>query len=78
MNRRRLEYSFTAPGGNLSSREPLLNGAQLRIEESGALPREFAPAFAQSASSEGFLLQPRSVGFYVLLDVAVPACILSN
>lgn len=71
----RLEYVFTAPGGNLSSRCSLLNGHELQIEDSGALPAEFRPAFvAGSGGQRELALAPRSAVFVVLLDVDLPVC----
>jgi len=68
----RLEYVFTAPGGNLSAVAPVLNGGPpLRLEADGGLPAAFSPAHR----TEGAVtLPPRSSAYFVLLAATIPAC----
>lgn len=68
----RQEYVLTAPGGNLSSLTPLLNGQTvLRINEDGSLPSMPPSYITGTATIE---LPPQSQGYYVLLNAGAGVC----
>ncbi len=68
----RLEYVFTAPGGDLSSTFPSLNGgAPLRANPDGSVP-DMLPNYVAQAGS--ITLPPQSQGFFVLLNAGASAC----
>lgn len=70
----RLEYVFTAPGGNLSATTPILNGdaaAPLRLAADGSMP---AMPAAYVAAGATVTVPARSQALFVLLDAALPAC----
>jgi hypothetical protein len=71
----RVEFVLTAPGGNLSSFTPMLNGggAPLRLNDDGSLP-PFPGAFVAEGGAALLTLPPRSQGFFVLLGAGAPAC----
>jgi hypothetical protein len=70
----RLEWVFTAPGGDLAARGPSLNGgAPLDLEADGRLPAAFAPA-AVAAGGADILLPPMASAVFLLEGAALPAC----
>jgi hypothetical protein len=63
---------FTAPGGNLSSTTPLLNGGEpLRLAADGTPP---AMPAAFVAAGDAVTVPARSQAFFVLLAAGLPAC----
>lgn len=70
----RLEYVFTAPGDDLASFTPLLNGVgpPLRLLADGSAPD--MPPRAVSGDGSPVVLPPRSQAFFVLTEAAAPAC----
>lgn len=72
----RLEYVFTAPGGNLSSTTPVLNGneaAPLRLAEDGTAPPMPGRAVPVGDPATVLTLPPYSAGFFVLLGAGAAA-----
>ena len=72
----RLEYVFTAPGGDVGSPAPLLNGpggSILRVLEDGSLPPLPGRWVPQGGAPE-LTLPPLSQAFFVLLDAGASAC----
>lgn len=68
----RAELVFTAPGGNLSSTTPVLNGGEpLRLAADGS-PPDMPAAFVAAGAT--VTVPARSQAFFVLLDAALPAC----
>ena len=68
----RAEWVLAAPGGNLSSTTPTLNGgAPLRLATDGT-PPDMPPAYI--AEGQTLSLPARTQAFYLLLDAALPAC----
>ena len=68
----RAELVFTAPGGDLSSTTPILNGGeQLRLAADGSPP---AMPAAFVAAGAAVTVPARSQAFFVLLAAALPAC----
>jgi Glycosyl hydrolase family 79, N-terminal domain len=71
----RIEYVFTAPGDNVGSLAPLLNGGTipLRLAPDGTLPN--MPGRYISAGGAAILsLPPRSQAFFVLLAAGASVC----
>ena len=71
----RVEWTFTAPGGNVSATAPLLNdnAVPLRIAEDGSLPP--LPGAAVPADGSPLItLPPRSQAFVVLTNAGAAAC----
>ena len=63
---------FTAPGGNLSSTTPVLNGGEpLRLAADGS-PPDMPAAFV--AAGDAVTVPARSQAFFVLLAAGLPAC----
>lgn len=72
----RLEFVLTAPGGDLSSTTPVLNGDEaspLRIGADGSLP-PMEPKWVPDFGSSTLVLPARSQAFFVLLGAGSPAC----
>lgn len=72
----RLEWVFTAPGNDMSSTTPVLNGvesAPLRLNEDGSLP-PLVGAYVGSGSAV-VTLPPLSQSFFVLLSASVSVCV---
>ena len=71
----RLEWVFTAPGGNLSALAPLLNGNQppLRLAPDGSLPA-MPPVEVIAGGAAALTMPPLSQAFFVLLASKAPAC----
>jgi hypothetical protein len=73
----RLEYVFTAPGGNLSSTTPVLNGNEaspLRLADDGSAPPMPGKAIPAGDPATVLTLPPYSAGFFVLLGAGAAAC----
>lgn len=73
----RMEWILTAPGGDLASRTPVLNGDRerpLQLGGDGSLP-SMDGAFCGGAAGcvGGLRLPPRSQGFFVLLAAQASA-----
>ena len=69
----RQEWIFTAPGGNLSSAMPILNGgAALRLGEDGTPPD--MPGKDVPAGGSGITLPPLSQAFFLLPAAGAAAC----
>ena len=70
----RLEWVFTAPGGNVAAREPSLNGgAPLALEADGSLPGAFAP-LAVAAGGADIALPPLSASVFLLQGAGFAGC----
>lgn len=71
----RLEWVFTAPGGNLSSTAAILNGGgqTLRLQPDGSLP-SMPPAQVPTGGRADITLPPYSQGYFVLPAAAAKAC----
>jgi hypothetical protein len=75
----RLEWVFTAPGGNISALSSLLNddgggaGVPLRINADGSLP-QLPARYVPAGGPEALTLPPMSQAFFVLLAADAPAC----
>jgi hypothetical protein len=72
----RWEYVFTAPGGDLGSTTPVLNGNEgepLRVGEDGSLP-PLPGAYVDVSGPATVTMPPLSQAFYVLLGASSVAC----
>ena len=70
----RLEYVLTAPGNDLSTTTPALNGGPaLRINADGSLP-PLPPVWVPSGGAQALVLPPQSQAFFVLLGAGSSAC----
>ena len=77
--RPRVEYVLTAPGGNLSSRTPVLNGQRpLSLSADGSLPPMDGHFCGQTDCEEVVTLPPLSQGFFVLLGAAADAVCMTG
>ena len=66
----RIEYILTAPGGDLASQTPVLNGDEerpLALGPDGSLPPMDGHFCGAEGCADGLVLPPRSQGFFVLL-----------
>jgi hypothetical protein len=74
----RQEYVLTAPGGDLQSHTPVLNGnasAPLRIRDDGSVPPMLPRYVAAGGTGADVLtLPPQSQAFFVLLEAGAPVC----
>lgn len=77
----RSEYVLKAVGDDLAAQEVMLNGAPLTVKGSGESARlpdlhSMARKVKAGDGDEGeIVVAPRSIGYYVLHDALLPACV---